>query len=82
MLLTIASTCHAARLDSTYLPPGGTGSAGGAGLIHPPGRGDEGGPIKHGGPIGYGGPSSEPGHGESGGFGPGTLGGGAYGKFE
>ncbi|XP_014485769.1 PREDICTED: pupal cuticle protein 20-like [Dinoponera quadriceps] len=70
-LLTIVGTCYAARLDSTYLPPGSAGSAGGAGLI-PPGRG---GPIKPGGPGGpglYGPPIVPGGHGRPGG--PGTYG--------
>lgn len=55
MLLAIIGTCYAARLDTTYLPPGSAGSAGGAGLIHPPGHGG-GKPIKHSGPVGFGGP--------------------------
>ncbi|XP_011644086.1 pupal cuticle protein 20-like isoform X2 [Pogonomyrmex barbatus] len=57
-VLAIIGTCYAARLDSTYLPPGSAGSAGGAGLIHPPSpEQGGGGPIKHSGPIGFGGPS-------------------------
>ncbi|XP_029158861.1 pupal cuticle protein 20-like [Nylanderia fulva] len=75
-LLIIVGICHAARLDNIYLPPGSAGSAGGPGLIHPPGPGG-GGPIKLssplsgsgdlGGPGGHGGPDS---HGGPSGFGP------------
>lgn len=84
-LLTIASTCYAARLDNIYLPPGSAGSAGGAGLIHPPGH-DAGVVVKNSGPIsplqlgnfggqsGPGGPSRSGGlsggYGGSSGFGP------------
>ncbi|XP_018306222.1 pupal cuticle protein 20 [Mycetomoellerius zeteki] len=69
-LLAIIGTCYAARLDTTYLPPGSAGSAGGAGLIHPPsghggpiklsspgGSGGPGGPSSFGGPSGFRGPS-------------------------
>ncbi|XP_070162534.1 pupal cuticle protein 20 [Polyergus mexicanus] len=63
-LLAIVGICHAARLDNIYLPPGSAGSAGGPGLIHPPGRGG-GGPVKYSGPVG----------GVSGPGGPGGLGG-------
>lgn len=38
-------------MDNIYLPPGSAGSAGGPGLIHPPGSG-AGLPIKHSGPVG------------------------------
>ncbi|XP_039306581.1 pupal cuticle protein 20 [Solenopsis invicta] len=86
-LLAIIGTCYAARLDTTYLPPGSAGSAGGAGLIHPPSPGHgRGGPIKYSGPVGFGGPdvSGGPssfggpsGHSGPGGFGPGS-GGSAY----
>lgn len=47
--------CYAARLDSTYLPPSSAGSAGGAGLIHPPSsRHGADGPVKYSGPVGPG----------------------------
>ncbi|EFN83262.1 Endocuticle structural glycoprotein SgAbd-2 [Harpegnathos saltator] len=84
-LLTIVGTCYAARLDSTYLPPGSAGSAGGTGLIPPAGRGPPGGPGRHGGPGGHHGGPSAPGGtygvppsgpGGHGGFGPGGGGGG------
>lgn len=39
ILAGILSTCYAARLDNTYLPPGGAAGAGGSGLPAPfPGR--------------------------------------------
>ncbi|KAK9721340.1 Insect cuticle protein [Popillia japonica] len=39
VLACILSTCYAARLENTYLPPGGAGGAGGNGLPAPfPGR--------------------------------------------
>ncbi|XP_032675933.1 pupal cuticle protein 20-like isoform X2 [Odontomachus brunneus] len=70
-LLTIVGTCYAARLDSTYLPPGSAGSAGGTGLIPPLGRG---GPGRHGSPGGGpGGPGTTYGV-PSGPGGPGTYG--------
>ncbi|CAL1681775.1 unnamed protein product [Lasius platythorax] len=77
-LLTVG-ICHAARLDNIYLPPGSAGSAGGPGLIHPPGPGGGGSsPIKHSGPVGgsgdLGGPGSHggpSGPGGPSGFGPG-----------
>lgn len=72
-LLIIVGICHAARLDNIYLPPGSAGSAGGPGLIHPPGSG-VGVPIKHSGPVGGpGGPGGPSGPGGPGG--PGGLGG-------
>ncbi|XP_072764377.1 uncharacterized protein [Anoplolepis gracilipes] len=78
-LLTVVGVCHAARLDNIYLPPGSAGSAGGPGLIHPPGPGG-GGPTKYSGPVeGPGGPGGLGGHGGLGGpgshSGPGTHGG-------
>ncbi|XP_029662921.1 pupal cuticle protein 20-like isoform X1 [Formica exsecta] len=79
-LLAIVGICHAARLDNIYLPPGSAGSAGGPGLIHPPGRGG-GGPVKNSVPVGgVGGPGGPGGlgglgdHGGPSGFG---LGGGS-----
>lgn len=76
-MVIIVGICHAARLDNIYLPPGSAGSAGGPGLIHPPGSG-VGGPIKHSGPVGGpGGPSGPGGPG-----GPGNHGGpGAPGRL-
>lgn len=65
-------------MDNIYLPPGSAGSAGGPGLIHPPGPGG-GGPIKYSGLVSDSGDLGSPGsHGSSGihggpsGFGPGS----------
>ncbi|XP_071556004.1 uncharacterized protein [Temnothorax nylanderi] len=87
-LLAIIGTCYAARLDTSYLPPSSAGSAGGAGLIHPPSPGHGGGePVKYSGPVGPGGPGGPSGpsgfggpsgHGGSGGFGQFGGGGSAY----
>ncbi|XP_036144994.1 pupal cuticle protein 20 [Monomorium pharaonis] len=55
LLIAIIGTSYAARLDTTYLPPSSAGSAGGAGLIHPPSSGDDRDvPVKYSGPVGFG----------------------------
>ncbi|KAI4465721.1 cuticle protein [Holotrichia oblita] len=69
-LVCLLSTCYAARLDNTYLPPGGAG-AGGSGLPAPfPGR-----PNGNGGRPGSG-PSFGNGNGNGGGTAPGGGNGG------